>query len=123
MADSSRLDTLMMLMALKAMGSDLKNKTITPFAVSIEVSPTSISCHSEGNKQLIEDVDGQEWLKETQEKIAPIMAEQTTKFSELLKKKFGLSFSSEPRKASENPIDDILKGLFGGVVLRVRQSA
>lgn len=115
MADSSRLDTLMMLMALKAMGSDLKGKSLTPFTVGIQVSVTSVSCHSEGNKELIEDVGGQEWLKETHERIAPIMAEQTTKFVELLKKRFGISFKTEEQTAkSEIRFDEFLMELFGG---------
>ncbi len=112
MADNSKLETLMMLMALEAMKGGVKDKTITPFAVSIQVSATSISCNIEGNKQLIEDIGAQEWLKETQALIEPIMSEQTTKFAELMAKKFGLSFS-EPRK-SETGIDDFLSKLFGG---------
>lgn len=120
MADNSKLDALMMLMALEAMKSGMTDKTVTPFSVSIQVSATSISCHSEGNKKLIEDIGAQEWLKETQDRIGPIMAEQTTKFAELMGKKFGFSFS-EPHK-SETRIDDFLSKLFGGV-LRVRRSA
>lgn len=112
MADSSRIDALMMLMALKTMESGLENKSITPFAISIQVTPISISCHTEGNKRLIEDVGGQEWLKETQEKIAPIMAEQTTKFAELLEKKFGLSFGEVHKPGSG--VNEFLKELFGG---------
>ena len=112
MADSNRLDTLMMLMALKAMGNNLESKSATPFSVSIQITPTSISCHSEGNKRIIEDIGGQEWLKETQEKIAPIMEEQTAKFAELVGKKFGLSFG-ETHKSSGG-MEDILKELFGG---------
>ncbi len=97
MADSSKLDALMMLMALKAMESDLKGKSITPFTISIEVSTTSVSCHTKGNRKLIEDVGGMEWFKETQERIEPIISEQTAKFAELLQKKFGLSFAKEPK--------------------------
>ncbi|MCM1224063.1 MAG: hypothetical protein NC548_57385 [Lachnospiraceae bacterium] len=114
MADSSKLDALMMLMALKAMESDLKGKSISPFTISIEVTATSISCKSEGNKKLIEDIGGQEWLKETQEKIAPIMSEQTTKFAELMGKKFGFSFSKDSQKDGGDPIDEFLKGFFRG---------
>ena len=120
MASNSKLDALMMLMALEAMKSGMTDKSISPFSVSIQVSATSISCHSEGNKQFIEDIGAQEWLKETQERIEPIMAEQTTKFAELMGKKFGFSFS-EPHK-SETGIDDFLSKLFGGG-LRVRHSA
>lgn len=120
MADNSKLETLMMLMALEALKGGVNSKSITPFTVSIQVSATSISCHTEGNKQLIEDIGAQEWLKETQALIEPIMAEQTTKFSELMAKKFGLSFL-EPQK-SETGIDDFLRKLLGGV-LRVRQLA
>ena len=112
MADSNKLETLMMLMALEAMKGGMAAKSITPVSVSRQVSATSISCHTEGNKKFIEDIGAQEWLKETQARIAPIMAEQTTKFSELMAKKFGLSFS-EPRKA-ETGIDDFLSKLFGG---------
>ncbi|MBD5464067.1 MAG: hypothetical protein HDR24_13615 [Lachnospiraceae bacterium] len=113
MADNSRLDSLMMLMALKTMESDLKGKSITPFTVSIEVSATSVSCHTRGNRKLIEDVDGLEWFKETQERIEPIMSEQTTKFAELLQKKFGLSFAKEP-KTDGPSFEDLLKQLFSG---------
>lgn len=112
MADNSKLDALMMLMALEAMKGGMADKTVSPFSVSIQVSATSISRHTEGNKRLIEDIGGEEWLKETQARIEPIMAEQTTKFSELMAKKFGLSFS-EPKK-NETGIDDFLSKLFGG---------
>lgn len=112
MANNSKLEALMMLMALDAMKGGIAGKSITPFTVSIEVSATSVSCHTEGNKKLIEDIGAQEWLKETQALIEPIMSEQTTKFSELMAKKFGLSFS-EPKK-SETGIDDFLSKLFGG---------
>lgn len=112
MADNSKLDALMMLMALEAMKGGMADKSVTPFSVSIQVSATSISCHTEGNKRLIEDIGAQEWLKETQELIEPIMSEQTTKFAELMGKKFGFSFS-EPHK-SETVMDDFLSKLFGG---------
>ncbi len=112
MADNSRLDMLRMLMALKDMRNDLGNKSVTPFSVSIQVSPTSVLCKSEGNKQIIEDVGGQEWLKETQDKVAPIMEEQTTKFAELLKKRFGLSFEEIPKPSTT--IEDFLKEVWGG---------
>lgn len=111
MSDNRNLDTLMMIMALRAMENGMKDKTITPFSVSIEVSEKSISCHSEGNQRLIEEVGGQEWLKETQARIEPIMAEQTTKFIELMKKKFGTSYSKQHK--TERSIDDLLRELFG----------
>lgn len=112
MADNSKLDALMMLMALEAMKGGMVDKSVTPFSVSIQVSATSISCHTEGNKRLIEDIGAQEWLKETQELIEPIMSKQTTKFAELMGKKLGFSFS-EPHK-SETGMDDFLSKLFGG---------
>lgn len=112
MADNSKLKTLMMLMALESLKGGVNGKAITPFTVSIQVSATSISCHTEGNKRLIEDIGGEEWLKETQALIEPIIVEQTTKFSELMAKNFGLSFS-DPKK-SETSIDDFLSKLFGG---------
>lgn len=119
MADNSKLDALMMLMALEAMKGGMADKPITPFSVSIQVSATSISCRTDGNKKLIEDIGAQEWLKETQARIEPIMAEQTTKFVELLKKRFGISFADAPKTEeqtakSEIRFDEFLMELFGG---------
>lgn len=85
--------------------------TVSPFEIRIEVSPVSITCHTSGNRKMIDDLGAEEWLKETQEKIKPIMEEQTTKFAELFSKKFGIETMPATHEARE--FSEFLDGLFG----------
>lgn len=110
MAKDNTMDALFMAMLM----SKLREKdelVVSPFEIKIEVSPISISCHTSGNRKMIEDLGAEEWLKETQEKIEPIMKEQTTKFAELFSKKFDIETIPATHEARE--FSEFLDGLFG----------
>lgn len=110
MAKDNTMDALFMAMLMGKL-REKKELIISPFEVRIEVSPVSISCHTSGNRKMIEDLGAEEWLKETQEKIEPIMKEQTTKFAELLSKKIGCETIQATHEARE--FSEFLDGLFG----------
>lgn len=107
--NDSTMETLMMLMALKAATGNMGDLTITPLAIKVDMTPISVSCHIEGNKKILKDFGAEEWFQETTERIEPIMQEQTTKFMELVKEKFGLSY------CEDQSMDETLRRVFGGV--------
>lgn len=106
--NDSTMETLMMLMALKAATGNMAGLTITPLAIKVDMSPISVSCHIEGSKKILKDFGAEEWFQETKERIEPIMQEQTTKFTELVKEKFGLSY------CEDQSMDETLRRVFGG---------
>lgn len=107
--NNSTMETLMTLMALKAATGNMDDLTITPLAIKVNVSPISVSCHIESNKKTLKDFGAEEWFQETKDRIEPIMQEQTTKFMEIMKEKFGLSY------CEDQDMDDTLRRVFGGV--------
>lgn len=83
-------DKLMMAMALKRIVEGSEDLKLHPFTCEIIATPMSIECVTSGNKALLEDLDGgKEWFQETNDRIKDIMSEQTTKLTEIMKKKFG----------------------------------
>lgn len=82
-------DKLMMAMALKRIVEGSEDLKLHPFTCEIIATPMSIECVTSGNKALLEDLDGgKEWFQETNDRIKDIMTEQTTKLTEIMKKKF-----------------------------------
>jgi hypothetical protein len=83
------MDAMMMTLVMnKIFGGKVDEQKVSPFSVSIELSATSLSSSVSGNKALIRDLGAEDWFKETEERIAPIMKEQTIKFAEIFSKKF-----------------------------------
>lgn len=133
-------DTLMAAMLLKSIIGDNAATELVPFKVEVTFTPTSISCHVEGNKRLLKDIEGgEEWFRETSSLIEPIMKEQTTKFCALAKKKFGFKTAETAKIGTHQDTDgfaEFMRSLFGGgktitpdminglpaVVMRVRQT-
>ncbi len=111
-----KMESMLMAAMLTKMLRDDDTTKIAPFTVSIEVTPISVSCGTSVNKPMIKDLgdDGAAWVEETQKLIAPIMAEQTTKFSKLLQKRFGLDFSGSIDLSSEDFSKNFRENLFGG---------
>lgn len=110
---SDKMDALMMALIMqKIMKSDTDEPKVSPFTVSIELSATSISSSVRGNKALIKDLGAEDWFKETEERITPIMKEQTKKFAEIFSKKFPCEYLD----ASDIPsgFSDFLDKIFGG---------
>jgi hypothetical protein len=108
--NNKEMDALMMAIIMhELLNKKEKDLKVSPFTVAIELTPNSISCHTEGNKALIADLGAEEWLKETQKKIEPIMSEQTTKFAELFAKKIGCEFQD----GKTSGFADFLKEVFG----------
>lgn len=107
-------DKLMMAMALKHIVEGAEDLKLHPFTCEIIVTPMSVECVTSGNKALLEDLDGgKEWFQETNDRIKDIMSEQTTKLTEIMKKKFGF----ETIAADSNSKDGFAKfmeTLFGG---------
>lgn len=115
MANSmDNFDKLMMAMALKRIVEGSEDLKLHPFTCEIIATPMSIECVTSGNKALLEDLDGgKEWFQETNDRIKDIMTEQTTKLTEIMKKKFGF----ETIAADSNSKDGFAKfmeTLFGG---------
>lgn len=81
--------------------------------MKINVTPTSISSRASINKKLFDELGeaGEKWLKETNERICPIMEEQTKKLSEIMGKKFGFTVS-EAHAGDEADFSDFLKEMF-----------
>lgn len=130
-------DALMAAMLLKSIIGDKAAPELVPFKVEVTVAPTSISCHVEGNKRFLKDIEGgEEWFRETSSLIEPIMKEQTTKFCELAKKKFGFETVKTGTHPDADGFAEFMRSLFGGgktitpdminslpaVVMRVRQT-
>lgn len=109
MGTMDKMDKMMAMMMLREILREDGGMKVSPFTVSIEVTPVSISAHMSGNKAMIKDLGAEEWLRETEEKIRPIMTEQTTKFAQIFSDKFGCEMSDGTDKAT-----DILKELLGG---------
>lgn len=107
-------DKLMMAMALKRIVEGAEDLKLHPFTCEIIATPMSVECVTSGNKALLEDLDGgKEWFQETNDRIKDIMSEQTTKLTEIMKKKFGF----ETIAADSNSKDGFAKfmeTLFGG---------
>lgn len=109
----NRMDAIVLAALMSSMG---RKHEVSPLTVKITLTPQGISSSIEASKKMIEDFHAEEWLKETQEKLDPIMKEQTRKFAELFKAKFHLEM-----REVENPNDpmpdflaDMLRELFGG---------
>lgn len=108
------LDAIMAIMALKTLMNDTKDLAIHPFTIEVTVTPGSIGCSASGNRKFLEDLDGGiEWLDETNDRVKDIMAEQTTKLAELMKKKFGFETVAADSN-SEDGFAKFMETLFGG---------
>lgn len=114
----SKMDNRMDAMILAAlMGGKGRNHEVSPLVVKISLTPQGISSGIEADRRIIDDLHAREWLKETQDKLEPIMKEQTRKFAELFKEKFHLNM-----REVENPNDeympdfliDMLREVLGG---------
>lgn len=115
---NGNMDDLMLAMLMKKIMGDRKISAI-PFKMEVAVTPISINCFCEGNKRLLADVEGgEEWFEETRALIEPIMKNQTTKFFELVKKKFGFEEAKEENATSAGgdfaDLLNRLNSLFGG---------
>lgn len=108
------LDAIMAMMALKTLMNDTKDLAIHPFTIEVTITPGSIRCSTSGNRKFLEDLDdGIEWLDETNDRVKDIMAEQTTKLAELMKKKFGFETIAVDSN-SEDDFAKFMETLFGG---------
>lgn len=100
------LDAIMAMMALKTLMNDTKDLAIHPFTIEVTVTPGSIGCSASGNRKFLEDLDGGiEWLDETNDRVMDIMAEQTTKLAELMKRSLVLRLLQlipTPKMVSQN---------------------
>lgn len=109
------LDKLIAAMMLKEILSEKEYVRIKPFTVEITMTEHSISCGTSVNKKFFSDIEGgMEWVEETNERIGSIMAEQTTKLSELMQKQFGIKVAEEISAPAGETIENISKSLFGG---------
>ena len=108
-------DALMAAMLLKSIIGDKAAPELVPFKVEVTVAPTSISCHVEGNKRFLKDIEGgEEWFRETSSLIEPIMKEQTTKFCELAEKKFGFKTVKTGTHPDADGFAEFMRSLLGG---------
>lgn len=117
MSRDNRMDAMVLAALMSGMG---RKHEVSPLTVKITLTPQGISSSIEASKRIIEDFHAEEWLKETQEKLDPIMKEQTRKFAELFKEKFHLEM-----REVENPSDpmpdflaEMLREVFGGAEVR-----
>lgn len=112
MSNMSKIDSLIRAAVLGGIGRGME---IYPIAVKIVISPTGVCGKMEVNKQIIEDFQADEWLKETDEKFSPIIREQTEKFVELFKKKFDVNLkeATDESDSISDMIDKALKDIFG----------
>ena len=111
---NDNFDAIMAMMALKTLMNNTDDLTIHPFTIEVTVTPGSIGCSASGNRKFLEDLDGGiEWLDETNDRVKDIMAEQTTKLAELMKKKYGFKTVAADFD-SEDGFAKFMETLFGG---------
>lgn len=118
MSNMNKMDALLLAAILGDMG---RKEGVSPLTARIIISPMGICGILEVNKKVIEDFHAEEWLKETDEMLAPIMRKQTEKFLELVKKKFNVNLkdaTDTDTSGASDPISDMIaqaiKEIFGG---------
>lgn len=115
----SAMDSLVLAALLGSLGEKGK---ISPFTVSINLTPVGVESHSQANRKLIEKLHAEKWLEETNEKISPIITEQTKKFVKLLKEEFGFEEEEaevekkEKEPAKEQDISDLFVEFLDGLI-------
>ena len=93
MTKNEEMDVLMAMLLAEALNGKKEDSTITPYTAEIRISPENFSCVTKTNKIFIGELGkaGIEWFDETNNRLEPIMREQSLKLCEILKEKFDIN--------------------------------